>query len=155
MKLYIYTDGAARGNPGESASGFLILSEQKKVVVRNFFYNGTQTNNVAEYLAIIAALKKADADFGAGGEVELYSDSELVVNQINGRYKVRDKRLKALHKEAIEAARRFRSCTFSNLPREDGKIAAVDRELNRLLDARERDDRAMEDLKTHGRQGRL
>ncbi len=135
MKFYVYTDGAARGNPGKSASGFRVLDVKRRVVLKKSFYNGIKTNNVAEYLAIIAALKILIEQYGSGNEIELFSDSELVVNQLNHNYKVKDKRLKELNKEATGIADKFLACTFRNVPRENENISEVDGRLNELLDS--------------------
>ncbi|MDE1869720.1 MAG: ribonuclease HI family protein [Candidatus Micrarchaeota archaeon] len=152
MLLYIYTDGAARENPGPSASGFVIFDESKKLVAKSFFYNGNKTNNIAEYLAIIAALKKVLSEYGEQSEVKLFSDSELVINQLQGNYKVRDPKLKALHKEAHQIISKLKSCSFANVPRENKFISMVDAQLNRLLDQKR--DRGEEILK-EGEQKRL
>ncbi|MDE1846245.1 MAG: ribonuclease HI family protein [Candidatus Micrarchaeota archaeon] len=134
MLFYVYTDGAARDNPGPSASGFVIFDSGKRLVAKSFFYNGNKTNNIAEYLAIVAALRKVLSEYGAQSEVALFSDSELVVKQLQGKYKVRDPNLKALHKEASGVIARLGGCKFANVPRENKLISMVDAELNRLLD---------------------
>ncbi|MDE1855840.1 MAG: ribonuclease HI family protein [Candidatus Micrarchaeota archaeon] len=152
MKLFIYTDGAARGNPGPSASGYLILDKDKKTVAKFSFYNGERTNNSAEYLAIIAALKKAHGEYGNGAEIELYSDSELVVNQLNMNYKVRERKLKVLYEEASGLAKKFAACVFINVPRENVQISAVDRELNKLLDSIKKDENDIAMIRKAGRQ---
>lgn len=136
MKFEIYTDGASRSNPGPSASGFVIF-ENKRIVAQSFFYNGKKTNNIAEYLAIIAALKKVANEYGAKSEIKLFSDSELVVNQLQGNYKVKDEKLKVLYKEAKSIIAKFSRCEFSNVPRENKHISMVDHELNLLLDKKE------------------
>jgi len=132
--IHIYTDGASRSNPGESASGYLILDEKQKVLARHSFYNGIKTNNQAEYLAIIAALERAMAEFGGGSEVRLCSDSQLVVRQIRGEYKVRESGLKELNRKARDLVRSFKSCSLESVPRENRHISMVDGELNELLD---------------------
>lgn len=137
MLFYIYTDGAARDNPGPSASGFVIFDSAKKLVAKSFFYNGNKTNNIAEYLAIIAALRKVLSEYGSQSEVKLFSDSELVVNQLQGNYKVRDPKLRLLHKEAHQIISKLSSCVFANVPRENKFISMVDAQLNLLLDKKE------------------
>ncbi len=136
MKLHIYTDGAARGNPGPSASGYMILDIGGKVLAKGSFFNGVRTNNVAEYTAIIFALKKAGSDYGYDSGITLSSDSMLVVNQLNGVYKIKDETLRRLHAEAGSEAARFRSCVFISVPREEKHIMEVDKALNMLLDKR-------------------
>lgn len=135
MKFYIYTDGAARGNPGESASGYHIFNSKHRLIAKKIFYNGTKTNNVAEYLAVIAALERVMGEYGSESEVGLCSDSKIVVNQLKGGYKVKDRKLKVLHERALKIADNFKSCEFSSVPRENARIASVDKELNELLDS--------------------
>lgn len=134
--IYIYTDGASRSNPGESASGYQIFDEKRKLLVKYSFYNGIKTNNEAEYLAIIAALEKAGAEFGYTTEILLSSDSQLVVRQINGDYKVKNLGLKALNKKAADLVKKFKNCKLENISRENEYISQVDMELNVLLDKR-------------------
>ncbi len=132
MKLYVYTDGASRGNPGESASGYLILDQTRKLLQKHVFYNGVCTNNVAEYNAVIVALKKS---LGIGGsEVTLVSDSKLVINQLAGNYKTKDRRLRALNTAARKLLDAFKKRELLNVPRENRYISMVDMELNRFLD---------------------
>ncbi|MDE1827854.1 MAG: ribonuclease HI family protein [Candidatus Micrarchaeota archaeon] len=140
MEIHVYTDGAARGNPGPSASGYAIYDQKEKLLVKMFFYNGRQTNNVAEYLAIIAALKKVIEEFGGKAELTLFSDSKLVVNQLGGKYKVNDANLRKLHREASKLAGALLKCRFVDVPRENPHISMVDRELNRLLDNIKKDE---------------
>lgn len=138
-KLIIYTDGAARGNPGPSASGYRICDEHGRQVKGIVAYNGMRTNNFAEYNAVILALEwclKNVADY-KGLDVLLYSDSELVVRQLNGHYKVKAEELKPLNEKAKKLSREFKSAVFKNLPREHSGIRKVDHALNVLLDRRE------------------
>ena len=134
MKLYIYTDGASRGNPGESASGYMLLDNLSKVVHQHVFYNGTCTNNVAEYEGVIAALGEA-LKMGCD-EAVLHSDSKLIVNQISGSYKVKDPKLKELNTKARSLLAGFKKHDLLNVPRTNKGIVAVDRELNIFLDGR-------------------
>ncbi len=132
--MIIYTDGASRNNPGKSASGYLILDENGKRVWSDSFYNGIKTNNQAEYIAVIAALEKAIEMFGIGEKVRLFSDSQIVVNQLNGSYKVKEAGLKELHERAERLAGRFAKFSIVNVPRENRYISIVDKSLNVLLD---------------------
>ncbi|MGC8662414.1 MAG: ribonuclease HI family protein [Candidatus Micrarchaeia archaeon] len=134
MELYIYTDGASRGNPGMSASGYLVLDSSNKHILDGVFYNGKKTNNFAEYMAIIYALEKVAEKYGFDNDLTVISDSELVIKQINGQYKVKDKYLKELNKNVKELSAKFRSCKFTNVARENVYISTVDHELNRFLD---------------------
>ncbi len=139
MIIQIYTDGASRGNPGRSASGYILLSDKGKLLFSHVFYNRKCTNNKAEYIAIIEALKMALSSYGSDNEVKLHSDSELVVNQLNGKYRVREAHLKPLYKEAITLLKTFSKFSVTSVRREDKNISNVDHELNVLLDRIEAD----------------
>ncbi|MCL6472364.1 MAG: ribonuclease HI family protein [Firmicutes bacterium] len=93
-KLIIFTDGAARGNPGPAGAGSLIIDPEGHVLAEMSEYLGETTNNVAEYTALILALEKA-SKFNAE-EIEIRSDSELLVRQLSGEYKVKNEGLKPL-----------------------------------------------------------
>jgi ribonuclease HI len=133
--IKVYTDGAARGNPGPSASGYLVL-KGGKVVHRGVEYNGPKTNNYAEYHAIEMALGWCLDNLSdpSSSTVSVFSDSELVIRQLNGRYKTKVAKLKDLKRRVQELVQKFGTVTLDNLPREDKHISAVDLELNRLLD---------------------
>lgn len=134
MSLFkVYTDGAARGNPGPSASGFAVFRGIKKVH-SDFAYNGETTNNTAEYKAVMNALEWCLASLPGDSVIELYSDSELVVKQLNGIYKTRSKEMMRMKMEVIGIVRRIGRVSFHNLPRENPNISHVDRMLNKLLD---------------------
>ena len=133
-QLNIYTDGASRSNPGKSASGYSLLDADNNVLMKKSFYNGIKTNNEAEYLAIIAALLAASENYGYDVDIDLYSDSRLVVSQINGDFKVKNEGLKKMHAEAAGLVGKFRICRLHNVPRENEYISRVDADLNLLLD---------------------
>jgi ribonuclease HI len=126
----IFTDGAARGNPGPAAIGAVIKDEKGKVVATISRCLGTTTNNQAEYRAVIAALEKA-AGLGAR-QVALYSDSELVVKQINGYYKIKQAALRPLYQEVVKLAGMLESFKIAYIPRERNK--AADSLANKALD---------------------
>jgi ribonuclease HI len=129
-KLTIYTDGAARGNPGPAAIGAVIKDDKSDIVASISRCLGVTTNNQAEYRAIIAALEKA---IGLGArQVVLYSDSELVVKQINGQYKVKHAALRPLYMEVVRLAGALESFKIAHIPRE--KNAAADALANKALD---------------------
>lgn len=136
MRVYAYTDGAARGNPGRSASGYHLLDGSHRLLERRVFYNGICTNNVAEYRGILAVLRKALERFGADTEIVVVSDSNLVINQLSGKYKVRSENLKALNKEGRDLLSKFRSHRLLNVRRENEYVSRVDAELNELLDGK-------------------
>lgn len=131
-EILVYTDGASRDNPGKSASGYLILEGKKETL--ETFYNGIKTNNEAEYLAVIAALKKLIKDGKESFPLIIYSDSELLIKQLTGKYKVKNERLIPLKEEVINLSKEFMSCKFLNVPRENKNISRVDSALNMLLD---------------------
>lgn len=137
MRIEIYTDGAARGNPGESASGYSIYSGDR-LIGEDVWYNGRRTNNFAEYTAVINALKWCLGNVDAGtADVTVHSDSQLVVNQMNGSYKVKSTDMRGLNSELKRLCGGFRRVSFRSVPRSDGLIAKVDRRLNAFLDSRE------------------
>jgi ribonuclease HI len=134
MRIVIYTDGAARGNPGRSASGYFIFDADHRLLFKEALYDGIKTNNFAEYYAVISALEKVAELYGYDNEIELFSDSKLVVNQLNGLYKTKTDHIKALNSQAMTLSKRFKRCAFSNVPRENEYISMVDKALNNLLD---------------------
>jgi dinuclear metal center YbgI/SA1388 family protein len=120
-KLIIYIDGASRGNPGDAGAGVEILDEQKRPVLESKKYLGQTTNNVAEYQALIIALQES-LTLGAG-QVEIYTDSELLARQWNGEYRVQNPGLVPLMQQARRLAGRLQSCRVSHVPRERNKRA--------------------------------
>jgi ribonuclease HI len=130
MKLTIYSDGGARGNPGPAGIGAVLYNENKRVVAEVAEFLGVTTNNQAEYRALIAALKKA-ASLGAT-EADCYLDSELVVKQLNREYRVKDKDLAPLFLEIHNLSLNFRKITYTHIPRERNKEA--DRLANAAMD---------------------
>jgi ribonuclease HI len=126
----IYADGASRDNPGPAAIGAVIKDDSGKVAATISQTIGTATNNQAEYTAIITALEKA---IGLGARrVELKSDSELVVKQINGRYKVKRASLRPLYQEVVRLTGSLEAFTITHIPREQNREA--DRLANQALD---------------------
>ena len=113
-KVVIFTDGGAEPNPGPAAIGAIIKDEQGRVVSAISQAIGRATNNQAEYRAIIAALESA-VKLGAS-QVEIRSDSELVVRQINGRYRVKNASLKPLYQQVKQLQSQFGGFTITHLP---------------------------------------
>jgi len=130
----VFTDGGSRGNPGDSACAFVICNPDGTVVEKSGYYMGMATNNQAEYYGFKKGLERA-RDLGID-KISLYSDSQLVVNQMNGIYKVKNQELAPLHQDVAQLARGFEKISFSYVPRELNKIA--DKEVNRILDDQER-----------------
>jgi len=136
MEIIIYTDGASRGNPGKSASGYIIYNINKKELNREVVYNGIKTNNYAEYNAITNALEWCYKNLDLQKvEIKLFSDSQLVIKQINGKYKVKSENMKNLHKNVMELVKHFKNIKFFNLKREEKGICEVDSDLNKFLDS--------------------
>ena len=130
MKLFTFTDGGARGNPGPAASGMVIKDATGKTIAAFGEYLGTQTNNYAEYTALLLALKKAK-ELGAT-EVDCTLDSELVVKQMKGEYKVKEPTLQKLFIQVYNLASQFKKVTYRHTLRHNNKEA--DAEVNKILD---------------------
>ena len=121
MKLEIYTDGAARGNPGPAGIGVVIYNEEKTAIEEYKEFIGDTTNNTAEYRALLAGLKVARKY--APCSISFYLDSELVVRQMNGQWRVRDENLSGLCGQARELLPIFERVEFIYVPRELNKVA--------------------------------
>ena len=130
----LYTDGGSRGNPGESACAYAICKLDGTVVEKAGFYIGIATNNQAEYYGFKRGLERC-RELGID-KVILFSDSELVVNQMTGKYKVKNQELAPLHQEVRALADSFEKVEFTHVPRELNKI--TDQEVNKILDQQER-----------------
>ncbi len=115
----LYCDGASSGNPGESGIGAVLLLEDKTYEISEHI--GTATNNIAEYTALIKGLSRAKAL--KIKNLKIFLDSELIVKQIQGSYKVKSENLKALYHEALSHLKSFKSYTISHIPREQNKRA--------------------------------
>lgn len=126
----IFSDGGSRGNPGPSASGFVILDMEDNVLVDKGIYLGVTTNNIAEYMGLKAALEEC-ARMGVK-EVHSYMDSLLVVNQMKGIFKVKNRELWPLHDAVMKLTDKFEHITFKHVPREFNKLA--DAAVNRAMD---------------------
>jgi len=131
VKARLSTDGGARGNPGPAAYAYVLEADDGTVLAAHSEAIGVATNNVAEYRALVEGLRKAvelQVD-----EVEVVSDSELLVNQMRGDYKVKNEALKVLWVDAQELADKLRKVTFTSVRREHNELA--DRLVNEALDA--------------------
>ena len=131
MKAKLSTDGGARGNPGPAAFGYVLEAEDGHVLAAHGEAIGRATNNVAEYRGLVAGMAKA-TELGVT-ELEVLSDSELLVKQMRGEYKVKNEALRALWEEAQELERRFAKVRYSAVRREHNELA--DRLVNEALDA--------------------
>jgi ribonuclease H / adenosylcobalamin/alpha-ribazole phosphatase len=127
----LFTDGGARGNPGPAAYGYVLEAEDGTVLAAHGEAIGVATNNVAEYSALVAGLEKA-CELGLG-DLEVVSDSELMVKQMRGEYKVKNAALRELSLRAAAAARAVGSVRYTAVRREHNELA--DRLVNEALDA--------------------
>ncbi len=137
-KIVIYTDGGSRGNPGNAAIGVVFCNEKEEIIKKFGEYLGDNlTNNDAEYQAVIFALKKFKSVFGKSvaevSEVEVRSDSELLVNQMNGKYKIENEKIQKFFIEIWNLKIDFQNVKFKAIPREKNKEA--DKLVNEALDA--------------------
>jgi len=140
-KIIIYTDGGSRGNPGKAAIGVVFCNEKEQIIKSYSEYLGDKlTNNDAEYQAVIFALKKFKALFGKElakkSEIEIRSDSELMVKQLNAEYKVLEENIQKLFLEIWNLKFDFGKIKFKLIPREKNKEA--DRLVNQALDGLDR-----------------
>ncbi len=131
MKVRLFTDGGARGNPGPAAYAFVLEAEDGTVLAAEGHAIGVATNNVAEYSALVAGLERA-LELGLD-DIEVVSDSELLVKQMTGAYRVKNDALRALSLEAAGLARRLRRVSYKAVRREHNELA--DRLVNEALDA--------------------
>jgi ribonuclease HI len=131
VKARLSTDGGARGNPGPAAYGYVLEAEDGTVLAAEGETIGVATNNVAEYSALVAGLEKA-LELGVG-EVEVVSDSELMVKQMRGEYRVKNEALRGLFLEASRLARQVGNVSYTAVRREHNKLA--DQLVNDALDA--------------------
>ena len=131
MKARLFTDGGARGNPGPAAYGFVLETEDGTVLAAEGQAIGVATNNVAEYSGLVAGLRKA-LELHVP-EVEVVSDSELLVKQMRGEYRVKNEALRALFVEASTLARSLRGVEYRHVKRAHNELA--DRLVNEALDA--------------------
>lgn len=136
-KIIVYTDGGSRGNPGKAGIGVVFCNENEQIIKKFGEYIGDNlTNNDAEYQAIIFAFKKFKSVFGKAiaknSDVEFRSDSELVVKQLNGEYRLTDPKIQQFFIEIWNLKFDFKSVKFKHIPREKNKEA--DSLVNEALD---------------------
>ena len=133
MRARLFTDGGSRGNPGPAAYGYVIEAEDRTILASHGAAIGVATNNVAEYRALLAGLERA-AEVGVT-ELEVVSDSELLVKQMRGEYRVKNAALRELQAEAARMAASIERVTYTAVRREDNELA--DRLVNEALDEAE------------------
>lgn len=139
LKLIINTDGGARGNPGPAGIGVVIADESGQIIGRHKAYIGEATNNAAEYRALILALEEAKKVASSKYQVvsediglEIRMDSELIVRQMQGRYKIKEPGLKILAGQVLSLIKNFQSVIFKHVPRVEN--AEADKLVNRAID---------------------
>ena len=129
-KVKLYADGGSRGNPGPSSSGFVVLDLNDKILYDEGIYLGITTNNQAEYTALKLGLEKC-LEMGSR-EVKVFMDSLLVINQMKGNFKVRNREIWPIHDAIMNLVKKFKKVEFQHVPREYNKLA--DAAVNRALD---------------------
>ena len=120
-RLEIFVDGSSRGNPGRAGCGVVIRDQEGTILLEEGFHLGEMTNNGAEYNGLVIALEEAlllKAD-----SVTVYSDSELLVRQMNGQYRVKHPQLRILYQRAVRLSQGFASCRIEYVPRERNEAA--------------------------------
>jgi ribonuclease HI len=132
QRVRVYSDGAARGNPGPAGAGAVLVEPSGQVVDRLGKFLGVQTNNFAEYMGLILGLRRA-RDL-AVREVEVFADSELMIRQLGGRYQVKSPSLRPLYEEALLLLNGFSRVKLVHVPREMN--SAADEMSNRAIDER-------------------
>lgn len=134
VELFINTDGGSRNNPGDAAIGVVIKDSAGKVLELCGKYIGVQTNNVAEYTAVIEALKIVQNKWGGGLKVNFFLDSQLVVNQLGGSFQIKNQTLNLLARQVKELERGVGQVTYQYIPRTQNTEA--DSLVNKALDER-------------------
>lgn len=131
--LSIYTDGGSRGNPGPSASAYIIYNAYNEILESGGSYIGITTNNQAEYTGVLLGLQAAKQFAGNNDTILFNIDSLLVVNQMNGLYKIKNRELWPLNQQIRELMQEFKQVRFNHVPREEN--TAADAKVNEILNA--------------------
>lgn len=132
QKGIVYSDGGARGNPGPAAIGVIVCDERGAILREHGEVIGETTNNVAEYTAVLVGLEMAH-QLGLQ-EIQYFGDSQLVMFQLSGKYKIKTPHILTLYQQAKEKIRHFKKVSFDQVPRTHIKIKYVDRLVNEALD---------------------
>jgi ribonuclease HI len=132
LRLRLYSDGAARGNPGPAGAGAVLVEPNGQVVDKLGKFLGHQTNNYAEYSGLLLGLRRA-MELGVR-EVEVFADSELMIRQLGGRYQVKSPSLRPLYEEALKVLNGFERVKLVHVPREMNR--AADEMSNRAIEER-------------------
>ena len=132
LQLFLYIDGASRGNPGRAGAGIWLTNGSRKKVGEMSRYLGHKTNNEAEYWALLLGLREAKR---LGGEsIYIFTDSELIERQVKGVYRVKNLKLKGLHEMVTQNLKGFSSFNIQSIPREENQEA--DRLANQAIERR-------------------
>lgn len=129
IEIKLYADGGSRGNPGPSAAGFVLLDMHDEVIFKNGLYLGVTTNNQAEYQALKLGLDEAHKR--GAQEVHVFLDSLLVINQMKGIFKIKNRDLWPIHQAIVDQLKNFKKVNFTHVPREFNQLA--DRMVNDIL----------------------
>ena len=132
MKFQLFTDGGSRGNPGDSAYAYIIRDQEGHEIASGSNYLGVMTNNEAEYHGLLAGLKEVQSR--GGTEVEVFMDSELVIKQLKGQYRVKAANLIPLNREAVEILTKMKTAKVTHVRREHEVIIIADALVNWTLD---------------------
>lgn len=132
MILTVYTDGASRGNPGKSSYGFVVFDENKSLLHKEGKYFGVNTNNFAEYTAVLKAFEYISKNFKKEISIKFFMDSRLVVEQLSGRFKIKAPNLKPLIAQIREFEGQYKQIAYTHVPRSKNILA--DYQANLALD---------------------
>lgn len=124
-KFIIYTDGASRGNPGLAAASFVLKSEEGLILAQQGIFLGLATNNEAEYQAVVEALKLLKKNFSANlpAEIEIRGDSQLIIQQLLGKFKVKNERLRQLYLQVRSLEKGLGEISYTYVPRAENYLA--------------------------------
>ena len=132
--MMVYTDGGSRGNPGPAAIAAIVTDCSGRLLQKHSEYIGVATNNVAEYMAVLKAMKLALRH--GNGKLVCVMDSQLVCRQLSGQYKIKKPHLKELFEQVKEEEKKFSSVKYEHVKRENAAIQQADAMLNETLDRR-------------------
>ncbi len=135
-RVLVYTDGGSRGNPGPAAAGMLVYSPEGRLLEHASEYLGHATNNQAEYAALLRALELSQKH--TRSEVICHSDSELMVRQLKGEYKVKNPGIQKAVQNIRQAEKAFSKVEYVHLPRTNPRIRLADTMVNRVLDRQDK-----------------
>ena len=130
----LYTDGGSRGNPGQAAWGFILCDNGRISEEHAGYMNDHSTNNEAEYMALIMGLDYISKHRSGVKALKCYSDSRLIVNQLNGKWRIKEPRLRAYHDKIVVLMQQFSKVTFKWIPRNHKRIKYADMLVNQILD---------------------